>query len=231
MADNVSHDKFSLDIQVHDLSKTYPPIPKGLGILQIFRRAETAGTVALDHISFRIEGGEWFGLLGPNGAGKTTFCDILLDITHPTSGRILVDGIDVNKQHSKLKGMLCSVDYWSLDQRVKVRTFLERAGAEWMLPRKETRRRIDYLADLFEMGDKKDDWVIRLSGGMRKKLDLMATLMSGAPVLVLDEPTVVSTYSQDRASIPSSGSTSGISGLPSSGPRTTSLRPRRSVTE
>ena len=180
----------TVEITVYGLCKTYPPIPRGLGLSQLLRRSKGTGTLALDHVSFQIHGGEWFGVLGPNGAGKTTFCDILLDITHPTQGSIRINEIDVNKQHSKLKGMLCSIDYWSLDPRLRVRTFLEKSGAEWMLPRRQTRKRIEYLAELFEMKAKLDDWVVRLSGGMKKKINLMAALMSGAPALVLDEPTV-----------------------------------------
>ena len=179
-------------IEVRHLTKKYPPMRKGtVGIRDLIdglkgRREEV---IALSDLSFNIRSGEWFGILGPNGAGKTTFCDVLLDITTPTSGQILLDGTDVNRQFKRIRGRICTMQYWFVRERIRVRDSLRRAGMEWMLDPGEAQRRIDWLVDLFGIRDKLDDWYIRLSMGTRVKVMIIATLMSGADVLVFDEPT------------------------------------------
>ena len=179
-------------LEVEDLTKRYPPMRKGtVGIRDLVdtlkgRREEI---LALEDVGFKVEKGEWFGLLGPNGAGKTTFCDLLLDITTPTSGHILLDGVDVNRDHDRVRGKICEMEYWSFYSRVNVRDTLRRAGAEWMLTKEETEERMNWLVELFELEEKMDDWVIRLSRGMYVKVKLIATLMSGAELYVFDEPT------------------------------------------
>ena len=152
-------------------------------------RGRREEVLALEDVSFNVKRGEWFGLLGPNGAGKTTFCDILLDITTPTSGHILLDGHDVNREHDHTRGKICEMEYWAFHGRVNVRQSLRQAGAEWMLTPEETEERISWLVDLFDLEEKLDDWMIRLSSGMYVKVKLIATLMSGAELLVFDEPT------------------------------------------
>jgi ABC-2 type transport system ATP-binding protein len=74
-------------------------------------------------------------------------------------------------------------------ERVSVRDSLYRAGAEWMLPKKVIQEKTEWLVDIFDMREKLDDWLIRLSGGMFRKVMMMATLMSGAEFFVFDEPT------------------------------------------
>jgi ABC-2 type transport system ATP-binding protein len=179
-------------IEVQNLTKRYPPMRKGtVGFRDIIdtikgRREEV---LALEKISFNVQKGEWFGLLGPNGSGKTTFCDILLDITTPSSGHIMLDGVDVNRDHDRIRGKISEMEYWSFYSRVNVRDTLRRAGAEWMLTKEQTEERMNWLVDLFELREKMDDWVIRLSTGMMIKVKMIATLMAGAPVYVFDEPT------------------------------------------
>ena len=179
-------------LEVEDLTKFYPPVRRGiLGFRDLLDtlRGRREDVLALEHVSFTVRSGEWFGLLGPNGSGKTTLCNIILDITTPTSGQVRFDGHDVNREHGHTRGRLCPMQYQFFHDRVSVRDGLRQTGAEWMLPRKEIEARIDWLVDLFEMRDKLDDWVIRLSGGMQRKVWLIATLMSGAEFLVFDEPT------------------------------------------
>ena len=174
------------------LSKSYPPVRKGyVGFRDLVdtlqgRREEI---LALKDISFSIGKGEWFGLLGPNGAGKTTFCDILLDITTPSSGRILLDGIDVNRQHNLTRGKICAMQYWFFQTRVSVRDTLLLAGSMWMLDPDEAEDRMYRLVDLFGVRDKIDEWNTRLSAGTAIKVLIIATLMSNAELLVFDEPT------------------------------------------
>jgi ABC-2 type transport system ATP-binding protein len=179
-------------LAVEELSKSYPPMRKGtVGFKDMIDslRGRREEVLALENVSFNVKKGETFGLLGPNGAGKTTFCDLLLDITTPSSGRILLDGVDVNGSHDAIRGKICEMEYWSFHGRVNVRDTLRRAGAEWMLTKEETEERMNWLIDLFDIREKTDDWVIRLSRGMYMKVKLIATLMSGAELFVFDEPT------------------------------------------
>lgn len=179
-------------LEVDHLDKMYPPMRKGVvGFRDLVdtikgRREEV---VALRDITFSVKKGEWFGLLGPNGSGKTTLCNIILDVTTPTSGAVRFEGHDVNKEHKYTRGKICTMQYQFILQRVNVRQSLRRAGAEWMLPKDETERRMNWLVEIFDMTEKLDDWIIRLSGGMFKKVMMMATLMSGAEFFVFDEPT------------------------------------------
>jgi len=182
----------SAKLEVDHITKKYPPMRKGvLGFRDFLDslKGRRQQIVALDDISFDVKPGEWFGLLGPNGAGKTTFCDLLLDITTPTSGHIRLDGRDVNREHGYTRGRVAAMMYWSWHDRVSLRDSLLLAGTEWALTHEEACRRMDFLVGLFDVRDKLDEWVVRLSGGTRMKLDLIATLMSGAEVLVFDEPT------------------------------------------
>jgi len=179
-------------LEVQNLTKMYPPMRKGtIGLRDMLdtlkgRREEV---LALQDVSFTIEAGEWFGLLGPNGAGKTTLCDIILDITSPTSGKVLYEGYDVNREHRQVRGKICTMDYQFFYRRVNVRESLRSSGAEWKLKPQETEERMNWLIKLFDMENKLDDWIIRLSGGMQRKVWLIATLMSGAEFYVFDEPT------------------------------------------
>ncbi len=179
-------------LEVDHLTKKYPPMRKGtVGFRDLVDtiRGRREEVLALDDVTFNVEKGEWFGLLGPNGSGKTTFCDILLDIVTPTSGHIRLDGRDVNHEHDYTKGRISEMEYWSFYGRVNVRDSLRQAGSEWMLTRKETEERMNWLVDLFDMREKMDDWLQRLSAGMWVKVKLIATLMSGAELFVFDEPT------------------------------------------
>lgn len=179
-------------VEVQHLSKSYPPIRKGaIGFRDLLDtlKGRRENIPALKDMSFTVEKGEWFGVLGPNGAGKTTFCDILLDITTPSTGRILVDGIDVNKEHSKTKGQICAIQYWYFKNRLSVRDTLRTTALEWLIDEGTADERIEWLADLFQITDRLDDWFIRLSDGMRVKVQLIATLITQAELLVFDEPT------------------------------------------
>lgn len=182
----------SCGLEVENLTKLYPPVRKGLvGFRDLVDtlKGKREEVLALRDISFDVSGGEWFGLLGPNGSGKTTLCNIILDVTTPTSGHVRYDGFDVNREHEKIQGRICTMQYQFLLQRVNVRDSLRRAGAEWMLPREEIEERMNWLVDIFDMREKLDDWLVRLSSGMFRKVMMIATLMSGAELLVFDEPT------------------------------------------
>jgi len=182
----------AIKLEVEHLTKRYPPPRRGaVGFKDLVDtiRGRREEVVALDDVSFKVKSGEWFGLLGPNGAGKTTFCDILLDITTPTSGRILFDGRDVNRQHSYTKGRICTMAFWVFRNRIRMRDALTLAGKLWMLEREEIERKIEWLAELFGVTDKLDEWSLRLSRGTAVKMLIIATVMPDAELYVFDEPT------------------------------------------
>ena len=182
--------KFKLEVD--HVTKLYPPMRKGIvGIRDLVDtlRGRREQILALKDVSFNVKAGEWFGLLGPNGSGKTTLCNIILDVTTPTSGHVRFDGRDVNREHKYTRGKICPMQYQFFFHRVSVRETLLRAGAEWMLPRSEIEDRMERLVDIFDMAEKLDEWLVRLSRGMFKKVMMIATLMSGAEFYVFDEPT------------------------------------------
>ncbi len=179
-------------VEVIHLTKRYPPVRKGtigFGDLIDSLKGRREEILALEDVNFNIRKGEWFGILGPNGAGKTTFCDMLLDITTPSSGRILVDGWDVNGKHSKIKGKICAIQHWYFRNRLNVRDTLRTGALEWLVDEGVAEERIEWLADLFGIEDRLDDWFIRLSDGMRVKVQLIAALITQAELMVFDEPT------------------------------------------
>ena len=179
-------------LAVDHLTKRYPPVRKSVtGIRDLLDtlKGGREEISALDDVSFEIKKGEWFGLLGPNGAGKTTFCDILLDVTTPSSARVLFEGVDVNKDHDKTKGKICAMEYWFFNTRVDLKDTLLLAGSEWKLDPGECEERIEWIVDLLDLRSKLDEWPIRLSMGMQIKVYIAATLMSSAELLVFDEPT------------------------------------------
>jgi len=152
------------------------------------RRGESI--LALRDVSFEVSEGEWFGILGPNGAGKTSFVDILADILIPTSGRVLFDGKDINRDRQHIAGKICFFDKWDMENRVKVRVILRKAAAEWAVPAERAKSRIAELAPLLGIEDKLDEWILRLSAGMKSKVRLLATLLCEPEILVFDEATL-----------------------------------------
>ncbi|MGY1708409.1 ATP-binding cassette domain-containing protein [Geodermatophilus sp. SYSU D00758] len=147
------------------------------------------GTRALDRLSFRVPRGTVVGLLGPNGAGKTTAVRALTTLLRPDAGRMQVLGIDVVRQPRRarrrigLAGQSAAVDL-NLTGRENLRLFgeLYRLGAR-------TRRRADELLERFDLVEAADRVVRTYSGGMRRRLDLAASLVHEPEVLFLDEPT------------------------------------------
>jgi len=146
---------------------------------------------AVDSISFRAVPGQIFGFLGPNGAGKTTTIRIVSGLSLPTSGTVLVNGIDVAAEPVRAKAVMGYVpDRPYLYEKLTGRELLHFVAD---LYRKEWRvceaRAVDLLR-YFDLGDWIDARIENLSHGMKQKLVLVSALVHDPAVLVIDEPMV-----------------------------------------
>jgi ABC-2 type transport system ATP-binding protein len=147
--------------------------------------------VAVDNISFNVVRGEIFGFLGPNGAGKTTTINILCTLTKPTSGRAIVDGLDVIRQQSQVRQLIGLVfQDPSLDERLSGLQNLRFHALVYSVPASVRGQRIEQLLRMVELWDKRHSEVRTYSGGMKRRLELARGLLHHPKVLFLDEPTL-----------------------------------------
>jgi ABC-2 type transport system ATP-binding protein len=147
-------------------------------------------TRALDGLDLSVEEGTILGLLGPNGAGKTTAVRILTTLLIPDAGRAEVAGLDVVRQAGDLRALIgLTGQYAAVDEYLTGRENLEMVGRLYHLSKKQARGRADELLERFDLVDAATRLVKTYSGGMRRRLDLAASLVFSPPVLFLDEPT------------------------------------------
>jgi ABC-2 type transport system ATP-binding protein len=147
-------------------------------------------TAALNGFDLSVAAGSVCGLLGPNGAGKTTAVRILTTLLRPDSGRAEVAGYDVIRQAAQVRAHIGLVGQQAaVDEVLSGRQNLVLFGRLFHLGRATARRRADDLLTQFGLADAADKPVAQYSGGMRRRLDLAASLILAPPVLFLDEPT------------------------------------------
>ena len=149
------------------------------------------GTVeALKGVDLEVEKGTLLGLLGPNGAGKTTMVRILATLLLPDGGRAEVDGLDVVRDAEELRFRIgLAGQSAAVDENLTGLENLEMVGRLYGLPRLEARRRATEILDRFNLDEAADRTAKTYSGGMRRRLDLAASLVGRPDVLFLDEPT------------------------------------------
>ena len=145
---------------------------------------------ALDGLSLKVEQGSVFGLLGPNGAGKTTTVRVLTTLLKPDSGSAIVSGVDVinDPEHAR-EIMGLSGQSATVDENLTGVENLIMLGRLFRLPRKVAINKANELLERFSLTDAAKRIVKTYSGGMRRRLDLAASLIANPNILFLDEPT------------------------------------------
>jgi len=146
--------------------------------------------VALDGVDLEVEHGTVFGLLGPNGAGKTTAVRVLATVLPPDGGRAEVLGHDVVRDADRVRRRIgMAGQFAAVDPNLTGRENLEMVGVLSQLPRAAIVARAGELLERFQLSEAGDRPVRTYSGGMRRRLDIGASLVATPPVLFLDEPT------------------------------------------
>ena len=145
---------------------------------------------ALKGVDLEVQKGTVLGLLGPNGAGKTTAVRILTTLLTPTGGRAEVDGLDVVRDAEELRFRIgLAGQSAAVDENLTGLENLELVGRLYHLPKTEARRRGGEVLERFGLSDAAGRPAKTYSGGMRRRLDLAASLVGRPDILFLDEPT------------------------------------------
>ncbi|MFD3912640.1 ATP-binding cassette domain-containing protein [Streptomyces sp. NPDC058603] len=148
------------------------------------------GTRALDGVDLDVREGTVLGVLGPNGAGKTTLVRILSTLVQPDAGTARVAGYDVLRQPRQLRRTIgLTGQYASVDEKLSGWENLYMIGRLLDLSRTDARRRADELLERFSLTEAAKRAAMQYSGGMRRRLDLAASMIGRPSVLYLDEPT------------------------------------------
>jgi ABC-2 type transport system ATP-binding protein len=149
-----------------------------------------AGVPVLDGVDLRVARGSVFALLGPNGAGKTTMVRILATLVRPDRGTARVDGFDVVRQrHQVRRSISLTGQYAAVDALQTGEENLRMMARLHGVRGRRARRRVAELVERFDLGDAAGKRVATYSGGMRRRLDLAASLVGTPSVIFLDEPT------------------------------------------
>jgi ABC-2 type transport system ATP-binding protein len=166
------HDVHDAAIRVENLTKTFGDL------------------VALEDVTMAAERGKVLGLLGPNGAGKTTLVRIVTTLLQPDSGSAWINGIDVVREPQRARMSFgLAGQYPAVDENLTGFENLEMVGRLYHLSRRDARNRAKELLERFDLADAGNRVAKNYSGGMRRRLDLAASIVSNSPILLLDEPT------------------------------------------
>ena len=159
--------------------------------IQVAQVSKSFGSVkALDHVDLQVETGTILALLGPNGAGKTTLIRVLTTLLQPDSGDVKVGAYDVLREPHKVRmNMGLAGQSTAIDENLTGRENIELVGKLYHLDSTTIRERVTRLLDSFGLTDAADRIAKTYSGGMRRRLDLAASLVGDPKILFLDEPT------------------------------------------
>jgi ABC-2 type transport system ATP-binding protein len=145
---------------------------------------------AVNDLSLKIKKGEIFGLLGPNGAGKSTTINMILGLIDPTSGRVLVNGVDMQKEPTKARNEMGIVTQETVvESELTAEQNLMIFGKLYHIPPSELKKDIDFALDLADLTNFRNAYAGTFSGGMKRRLETAKSLMHAPKVLLLDEPT------------------------------------------
>jgi len=170
-----------------------------ISVSHLTKKYRTAKENSVTDVSFAVEEGSFFSLLGPNGAGKTTTLSILTTILSPTAGEAIVAGYNVNKNPSEVRNQIGvifqnpSLDL-NLTAEENIRFHANLYGLysykpAFRLMDKEYQEKVDELSKVLELSKEIFNPVKTFSGGMKRKLEIMRSLLHRPKILFLDEPT------------------------------------------
>ncbi len=146
---------------------------------------------AVSHINLHIKTGEIFAFLGPNGAGKTTTIKMITGLLKPTTGRVVVDKYDVQKNPVEAKKIIGYIpDHPYVYEKLSGREFFNFIGDLFGIPGEIITEKRDYFFEMFGLTPVMDKLIQNYSHGMRQKLVISASLMHDPGVIVVDEPMV-----------------------------------------
>lgn len=144
----------------------------------------------LTGVTLSVKRGTMLALLGPNGAGKTTTVKILSTLLDFDGGEVQVNGFDVRKQADAVRSIIgLTGQYAAIDEYLTGRENLEMMGRLYHLSKKTSKERAQQLLEQFDLLDAAERSAKTYSGGMRRRLDLAASLVATPPIIFLDEPT------------------------------------------
>ena len=160
----------TIPLEIIDLSKTYE------------------SKEAVRNISFKVNKNEIIGILGPNGCGKTTTIGMILGLLKPTKGKVLINGLEIEKQRVDLLNKLNFISpYIELPKKLTVKQNLEVYGRLYDV--KELRKKIDYLCEKLRLNEFINKITGELSSGQKNRVSLAKSIINDPLVLLLDEPT------------------------------------------
>ena len=145
---------------------------------------------AVDGVNLTVSKGEIYGFLGPNGAGKSTTVRVLCTLLSPSGGSASVAGYDVVKEAAKVRVRIgVALQDAALDDKQSGREILELQARLFGLSATDRIERVERSMELADLDEAIDEWVETYSGGMKRRLDLAASLIHDPEILFLDEPT------------------------------------------
>ena len=160
-------------------------------IESLSKKYKDADQYSLNNVSLAINEGEIFGLLGPNGAGKTTLISMLCGLVKPTSGHFTIDGLNYANYSSKIKKIIGVVPQeYALYPTLTARENLHYFGSMYGLKGSDLKDKVIETLDLLGLLKFADKRVETFSGGMKRRVNLIAGILHKPKVLFLDEPTV-----------------------------------------
>lgn len=168
----------------------FDPAPAPPAACELRKLSKNFGTIrAVNQLSLRIERGEFYAFLGPNGAGKTTTLRLVAGLLTPSSGAVLLQGHSMVAQPADAKRVLAYVpDEPVLYGKLRPLEQLEFVAALWQMPANHASARAEELLRLFDLWEKRGDYIETFSRGMMQKLALAGALIHEPSVLLLDEP-------------------------------------------
>jgi ABC-2 type transport system ATP-binding protein len=159
-------------------------------LVKIYRVRSGDSVRALDGLSLGVQQGEIFGLLGRNGAGKTTLLRILTTLVQPTAGSASVMGLDVTKYPYEVRKQICTVlQENAVELYLSVEDNLATYGRFQSIPRSEIKHRVARVLEQFGLAEYRNQKVIDLSGGLKRRVQVSKVFMVDRPVVFLDEAT------------------------------------------